>query len=144
MRRSNVSIVCRLSLVALACASGSAWAAAAEIRPESMPISKNWKRSFASAETLPAPAPARRLIGSLQTAVPRAMPVAQPRGGPGSIKIDINHCTLAELQGLPGVDASTGARLMAGRPFRDFDDLSRDGIPLNVIDQIRPLVTFGP
>src|SRR5689334_9016802 len=110
MRLSNTLIVVRrLSLVALACVGGAAWASAVEIRPESMPISKNWKRTFARAETLPAPAPARRLVGSLQTAVPRAMPVGQPRGGPGATKIDINHCTLADLQGLPGVGASTGA-----------------------------------
>ena len=57
--------------------------------------------------------------------------------------VDINNCTLEQLQNLPGVNASMGARLMAGRPFRSFDDLSRDGIPLNVVEGLRGVITFG-
>ena len=30
------------------------------------------------------------------------------------------------------------------RPYRTFDDLARDGVPLSTIEQIRPLVTVGP
>jgi competence protein ComEA len=57
--------------------------------------------------------------------------------------VDINTARLEDLQNLPGVGAALGGHIMAGRPYRDFDDLVRDGVPLNVVDQIRPLVTFS-
>ena len=59
-------------------------------------------------------------------------------------KIDINNCRLEDLQNLPGVDAAMGGHIMAGRPYRDFDDLSRDGVPLNVVERLRGQITFGP
>ncbi len=58
-------------------------------------------------------------------------------------KIDINTCTLAQLQNLPGVDAAMGAHLFAGRPYRDYQDLQRDGVPLNVVQGLRNKITFG-
>jgi len=58
-------------------------------------------------------------------------------------KIDINTCTLQQLQSLPGVSASLGARLFAGRPYRDYQDLQRDGVPLNVVQGLRGKVTFS-
>src|SRR5690606_9832783 len=48
-------------------------------------------------------------------------------------KIDINSARLMDLQDLPGVGPAMGAHIMAGRPYRDFDDLLRDGVPLNVV-----------
>jgi Helix-hairpin-helix motif len=59
-------------------------------------------------------------------------------------KVNINTCSLAELQNLPGVNAAMGAHILAGRPYRNFDDLERDGVPLNVISQFRKSITFGP
>ncbi|REK12077.1 MAG: hypothetical protein DWQ37_13420 [Planctomycetota bacterium] len=58
-------------------------------------------------------------------------------------KVDINNCTLLQLQALPGVTASSAARIMAGRPYRNFADLERDGIPLNVVRGLRGSVEFG-
>jgi hypothetical protein len=58
-------------------------------------------------------------------------------------KIDINSCSLAELQDLPGVEPSTGARILAGRPYRNFADLERMGIPLNVVNGLRGKIIFG-
>jgi Helix-hairpin-helix motif len=58
-------------------------------------------------------------------------------------KVDINNCTLAQLQNLPGVNASTAARIMAGRPYRNFADLERDEIPLNVVRGLRGAIEFG-
>lgn len=119
---------------------GAAPATDAVVPPSKMPISKFWRRSFASQDARPRPA---MLSGTLQTNVPRALAVPLPRGGPVSTKVDINRCSLEDLQQLPGVGAAMGGHIMAGRPYRDFDDLSRGGVPLNVIDQIRSLVRFG-
>jgi DNA uptake protein ComE-like DNA-binding protein len=58
-------------------------------------------------------------------------------------KIDINTCSLAELQDLPGVNAAMGAHIMAGRPYRNFEDLERDGVPLNVVSGLRGKISFG-
>jgi DNA uptake protein ComE-like DNA-binding protein len=63
-----------------------------------------------------------------------------PRGGLRADKIDLNSCTLEQLQNLPGVGAAMAAHIMAGRPYYNFDDLVRDGVPLSTIDRIRPLV----
>lgn len=58
-------------------------------------------------------------------------------------KIDINTCTLAQLQSLPGVTASQAARIFAGRPYRNYADLERDGIPLTVVQGLRGNISFG-
>jgi DNA uptake protein ComE-like DNA-binding protein len=94
-----------------------------------MPISKVWQRKFVKRSFAP------------QTRIPRIPAVARPLGRAN--KIDVNSCTLEELQNLPGVGAAMGAHIMAGRPYRDFDDLSRDGVPLSTVDQIRAQVSFG-
>jgi hypothetical protein len=58
-------------------------------------------------------------------------------------KININTATLAELQSLPGVDPAMAAHILAGRPYRDFGDLERNGVPLNVVSRLRGTVTVG-
>jgi len=58
-------------------------------------------------------------------------------------KIDINTCTLEQIQSLPGVNAAMGAHIFAGRPYRDLQDLQRDGVPLNVVQGLRSKITFG-
>jgi len=138
MLRKTAAVTSVLALVVSVEASRAA--AAPAVHPKNMPISKFWRRSFASQDARP---PQARSLSALQTAVPRALAVPLPKGGPASTKIDINHCSLEDLQNLPSVGAAMGGHIMAGRPYRDFDDLSRDGVPLNVIDQIRSLVRFG-
>lgn len=105
----------------------SAAAAPAEIRPESLPISKNWQRRPANPDL-----------------DDREQQVARQRRPRPANKIDINNCTLEQLQNLPGVGAAMGGHIMAGRPYRNFDDLARNGVPLNTIERLRPLITMGP
>ncbi len=69
---------------------------------------------------------------------------ARPLRAVGSDKINLNTCTLEELQNLPGVGPAMGAHIMAGRPYESLDDLARDGVPLSTIEQIRSLVILGP
>jgi DNA uptake protein ComE-like DNA-binding protein len=118
-----------LALALLLAASTAAWATAADEKPKpsrSMPISKYWRRGF--------------LLGPrvTQTRVPRV-----PLGTLGG-KVDLNSCTLEQLQNLPGVGPALGAHILAGRPYRDFDDLVRDGVPLSTVDQLRTRILFGP
>jgi len=58
--------------------------------------------------------------------------------------VNVNSCTLEQLQGLPGVGPALGARIMAGRPYRNFEDLERNGVPLNTVERLRGAITFGP
>jgi len=58
-------------------------------------------------------------------------------------KVDINNATLSDLQNLPGVGPSMGAHIMAGRPYSNFDDLLRDGVPQNVVQGLKDKITFG-
>jgi hypothetical protein len=105
----------------------SARGAPAEVRPESLPISKNWQRRPADPDARePEPQVARQR---------RAIPLN---------KIDINSCTLEQLQNLPGVGPAMGGHIMAGRPYRNFEDLARNGVPLNTIERLRPLIVMGP
>jgi DNA uptake protein ComE-like DNA-binding protein len=105
----------------------SAAAAPAEIRPESLPISKNWQR--------------RPVNSDLDEREPQ---VARQRRPVAANKIDINNCTLEQLQNLPGVGPAMGGHIMAGRPYRNFEDLARNGVPLNTIERLRPLIRMGP
>jgi DNA uptake protein ComE-like DNA-binding protein len=59
-------------------------------------------------------------------------------------KLDINSASFFELQNLPGIDSSTAAHIMAGRPYDNADDLLRDGIPQNVVQRLKEVVDFGP
>ncbi len=58
-------------------------------------------------------------------------------------KLNINTCRLMDLQDLPGVGPSLGAHIMAGRPYRNFQDLERDGVPLNVVEGLKGKISFG-
>ena len=115
-----------------ACLGAAAFLAAPVDAQGAMPISKVWRPGGV---VRPAEPPMR---------APRAALATKPRRGPATNKIDLNSCTLEQLQNLPGVGPSLGAHIMAGRPYRNFDDLARDGVPLSTIDQIRALVKLGP
>ncbi len=58
-------------------------------------------------------------------------------------KLNINTCRLMDLQDLPGVGPAMGAHIMAGRPYRDFQDLERDGVPLDVVQGLKGKISFG-
>jgi competence protein ComEA len=95
-----------------------------------MPINKVWQRT-------PAAKPDAK-------ARPDGKATARPRPVPAANKLDLNSCTLEQLQNLPGVGPAMGGHIMAGRPYRTFDDLARNGVPLNTIERIKPLVVLGP
>ncbi len=126
MSRSH-KVPLALTLLASYAMSCAAQAAPSPPKPSDMPISRNWRPGGVIAQP------------KTQTAV-----AVKRRGVPRVNKIDLNTCTLEQLQNLPGVGAAMGAHIMAGRPYRTFDDLVRDGVPLSTIEQIRPLVTVGP
>jgi len=57
--------------------------------------------------------------------------------------VDINNASQKELEALPGVGAATAKKIVAGRPYKSTDDLSKAGLSAKVVDKIKPLVTVG-
>lgn len=59
-------------------------------------------------------------------------------------KLDLNKATPAELEKLPGIGPALSKKIVAGRPYKSVDDLSKAGISTNEIRKISPLVSIGP
>jgi len=57
--------------------------------------------------------------------------------------VDINNASQKELEALPSIGASTAKKIVAGRPYKSVDELSKAGLSAKVIDKIKPLVTVG-
>jgi DNA uptake protein ComE-like DNA-binding protein len=58
-------------------------------------------------------------------------------------KVDLNKATTAQLEELPGVGAATAKKIIAGRPYKSVDDLSKAGISAAEINKIKSLISFG-
>lgn len=71
---------------------------------------------------------------------------AQP--DPAGALIDINNAGIGELDQLPGVGPAIAQRILdyreANGPFRTIDQLAEiEGISLEMVEELRPLVTLG-
>ena len=56
-------------------------------------------------------------------------------------KVDLNTATAAQLEELPGIGAANAKKIIAARPYKSVDDLSKSGIPSSTVTKITPLVT---
>jgi competence protein ComEA len=63
------------------------------------------------------------------------------KGAPG--KIDLNTATEKELEELPGVGQATAAKIVAGRPYKSVDDLTKAGLTEKQIAKFESQVTVG-
>jgi DNA uptake protein ComE-like DNA-binding protein len=59
-------------------------------------------------------------------------------------KVDLNKATPAQLEDLPGIGPVLSKKIVAGRPYKSVDDLSKVGISATEIRKINSLVTVGP
>lgn len=57
--------------------------------------------------------------------------------------IDLNTASLKDLESLKGVGMVTANKIIAARPYRSIDDLSKAGLSKKQVEAIRPLVTVG-
>ena len=55
-------------------------------------------------------------------------------------KLDLNTASEAELEALPGVGPATAKKIVAGRPYKSVDDLSKAGLNAATIDKFKAQV----
>lgn len=63
--------------------------------------------------------------------------------GKTAAKVDLNSASEKDLVALPGVGEATAKKIIAGRPYKSIDDLSRAGVSKATITKISSLVTVG-
>lgn len=57
--------------------------------------------------------------------------------------VDINSATQKELETIKGVGPVMAKKIIAGRPYKSVDELSRIGLNAKSVETIKPFVTVG-
>jgi competence protein ComEA len=57
--------------------------------------------------------------------------------------IDLNTASEKELESLKGVGPATAKKIIAGRPYKSVDELSKAGLSAKQVDALKPLVTVA-
>ena len=57
--------------------------------------------------------------------------------------VDLNSASEKELEALPGVGPATSKKIIANRPYKSVDELSKAGLSAKAIGTLKPLVTVG-
>jgi len=71
-------------------------------------------------------------------------PAVVPATRPGMAKLNLNRAKIEDLQRLRGVGVVWAPRILAGKPYRTWGDLSRTGIPFTVILALSRETELGP
>jgi hypothetical protein len=78
----------------------------------------------------------------LLSRAPAIAPFTRP--GLGKLNLNASSTTIEQIQRLPGVGVTWAPRILAGRPYRTFGEMARDGIPFTTIDALSREVELGP
>lgn len=57
--------------------------------------------------------------------------------------VDINSATQKDLEGIKGVGPAKAKKIIAGRPYKSVDELSKAGLSVKDVEKIKPFVTVG-
>jgi competence protein ComEA len=57
--------------------------------------------------------------------------------------VDLNTASDKELESIKGVGPATAKKIVAGRPYKSVDELSKAGLSAKQVDAIKPFVTVG-
>ncbi len=57
--------------------------------------------------------------------------------------IDLNSASQKELESIKGVGSATAKKIVAGRPYKSVEDLSKAGLSAKQVQAIKPFVTVG-
>ena len=58
-------------------------------------------------------------------------------------QLDLNNASQKELEALKGVGPATAKKIIAGRPYKSVDELSKAGFSTKQIEALKPFVTVG-
>jgi DNA uptake protein ComE-like DNA-binding protein len=96
----------------------------------------NWRTWLFTAGSIIAVASAAIwLVRDFRSLVPDSTP------GEGSLVVNINKATQAEIETVPGIGPALAARVVAGRPYNSVDDLlRRSGIGKRTLATMRPFL----
>jgi len=81
------------------------------------------------------------ILGMGTTSAQAAKKADAPKGVAASV--DINNATQKELEDIKGVGPAMAKKIIAGRPYKSVDELSKAGINAKAIEKLKPLVTVG-
>jgi DNA uptake protein ComE-like DNA-binding protein len=98
--------------------------------------------SLVTISAAPAPAPAKdvKTAKDSKPVVKTTKPAAPTTK---SAIVDLNKGTQDQLESLPGIGPALAKKIVAGRPYKSVNDLSKAGISANEIHKIESLVTVG-
>ncbi len=57
--------------------------------------------------------------------------------------VDINNATQKELEDIKGIGTPTAKKIIAGRPYKSVNELSKAGLSAQTVAAIKPFVTVG-
>jgi competence protein ComEA len=57
--------------------------------------------------------------------------------------VDLNAASEKELEAIKGVGPATAKKIIAGRPYKSTDELSKAGLSAKQVEAIKPFVTVG-
>jgi competence protein ComEA len=57
--------------------------------------------------------------------------------------VDLNAASEKELESIKGVGPATAKKIVAGRPYKSVDELSKAGLSTKQVEAIKPFVTVG-
>ena len=57
--------------------------------------------------------------------------------------VDINSASQKDLEAVKGIGPATAKKIIAGRPYKSVDELSKAGLSAKTIEKIKPFVTVG-
>jgi competence protein ComEA len=107
-------------------------------------------RSFEQESTMTSPwirAAFAAGVLSLAAVLPTAVAADSPRpstpAAKASAPVDLNTAPADVLEDLPGVGEVTAKKIIAGRPYKSIDELSKAGLSAAKIAKLGPLVTIG-
>jgi DNA uptake protein ComE-like DNA-binding protein len=101
--------------------------------------SKSAKAAASTSAAAPDKPAAESTSGKKATAEPKASAGTETHGG----RIDVNTASEKELEDLPGIGAASAKKIIAGRPYKSLDDLSRSGVAASSLEKARPHLMVG-